>query len=127
MNKNKRELLKGLAIGSVWATPVVTSVVLPVHAGTSANIPPGCYRLSSESGPDTGIQSIDWEGGIGTNASTTFTYLSSDCTGNGLNWIANTVAVAGSAQDALDAGIICVELSFSSPDLPSGYNFYLCD
>ena len=33
--KDRRELLKGLAVGSVWATPVVSSVVLPVHAETS--------------------------------------------------------------------------------------------
>ena len=37
MNKNKRDVLKGLAVGSVWATPVVSSVVLPVHAETSGN------------------------------------------------------------------------------------------
>ena len=37
MNKNKRDVLKGLAVGSVWATPVVSSVVLPVHASTSCD------------------------------------------------------------------------------------------
>ena len=31
----RRELLKGLAVGSVWAAPVVSSIVLPVHAQTS--------------------------------------------------------------------------------------------
>jgi hypothetical protein len=37
--KDRRELLKGLAVGSVWATPVVSSVVLPVHAATSGDKP----------------------------------------------------------------------------------------
>ncbi len=36
--KDRRELLKGLAVGSVWATPVVSSVMLPVHAATSGEI-----------------------------------------------------------------------------------------
>jgi len=35
MNKNKRNILKGLAIGSVWTTPVISSVILPAHAETS--------------------------------------------------------------------------------------------
>ena len=39
MNKNKRDVLKGLAVGSVWATPVVSSVVLPLHAATSPEPP----------------------------------------------------------------------------------------
>lgn len=30
--KDRRNLIRGLAVGSVWATPVVSSVVLPVHA-----------------------------------------------------------------------------------------------
>ena len=33
--KDRRELLKGLAVGSVWAAPVVSSVVLPVHGATT--------------------------------------------------------------------------------------------
>jgi len=35
MKKNRRKLLKGLAIGSAWSAPVVSSVMLPVHAQTS--------------------------------------------------------------------------------------------
>ena len=35
--KDRRELLKGLAVGSVWATPVVSSVMLPAHAATSCD------------------------------------------------------------------------------------------
>ena len=38
--KDRRELLKGLAVGSVWATPVVSSVVLPAHANTTTKPPP---------------------------------------------------------------------------------------
>ena len=41
--KDRRELLKGLAVGSVWATPVVSSVVLPVHAETTTTT---CVTLS---------------------------------------------------------------------------------
>jgi len=37
--KDRRELLKGLAVGSVWAAPVVSSVVLPVHAQSSGSPP----------------------------------------------------------------------------------------
>jgi hypothetical protein len=33
--KDRRNLLKGLAVGSVWATPVVSSVMLPAHAATT--------------------------------------------------------------------------------------------
>ena len=40
MNKNKRDVLKGLAVGSVWAAPVVSSVILPAHAKTSDVIVP---------------------------------------------------------------------------------------
>lgn len=133
----RRELLKVLSVagaaGAVWKKPVVESVVLSAHAETTStptptpSVPQGCYQLSQESGSPVIIQSIDWEGGIGTNASTTFTYNSSGCTGNGLDWIANTVAVAESVQDALDAGILCVEFSFSSPDLPDNLLFFLCD
>ena len=35
MEKNKRDILKSLAVGAAWSTPVVSSVVLPVHANTS--------------------------------------------------------------------------------------------
>ena len=40
--KDRRELLKGLAVGSVWATPVVSGVVLPVHANTSGGGSASC-------------------------------------------------------------------------------------
>ena len=33
--KDRRELLKGLAVSTAWATPVVTSVMLPAHARSS--------------------------------------------------------------------------------------------
>ena len=33
--KDRRELLKGLAIGSAWATPVVSSVMIPAHGATT--------------------------------------------------------------------------------------------
>ena len=35
MDSNKRDVLKSLAVGSVWIAPVCSSVVLPVHAETS--------------------------------------------------------------------------------------------
>ena len=60
MNKNKREILKGLAIGSVWATPVVSSVVLPVHASTT-----GCDGLIEVSFSFTGGGTVNWETYVG--------------------------------------------------------------
>ena len=33
--KDRRNLLKGIAVGSAWSVPVVSSVVLPAHATTS--------------------------------------------------------------------------------------------
>lgn len=48
MNKNKRDVLKGLAVGSVWATPVVSSVVLPVHAQTSGCLYSGVAIASNQ-------------------------------------------------------------------------------
>ncbi len=47
MNKIKREILKGLAVGApaVWAKPVVDSVVLPAHATTSCS---GCVQIDDE-------------------------------------------------------------------------------
>jgi hypothetical protein len=48
--KDRRELLKGLAVGSAWATPVVSSVVLPVHAETSGSSGcAGCYSYEGGS------------------------------------------------------------------------------
>ena len=33
--KDRRQLLKGLAIGSVWSAPVVSSVMIPAHGATT--------------------------------------------------------------------------------------------
>jgi hypothetical protein len=49
MNKNKRDVLKSLAVGSVWAAPVVSSVILPAHASAS-----GCTGCFSE-GPNNSV------------------------------------------------------------------------
>ena len=59
MNKNKRDVLKGLAVGSVWATPVVSSVILPVHAATTGEIIIGADCLQFIGSP----QFVDFEGG----------------------------------------------------------------
>ena len=45
MRKTKRDLLKGLAIGTAWSTPIVNSVVLPVHADMTIE-PTSCDPLS---------------------------------------------------------------------------------
>ena len=37
--KDRRELLKGLAVGSVWATPVVSSIIIPAHGATTCGEP----------------------------------------------------------------------------------------
>ena len=54
--KDRRELLKGLVVGSVWATPVVSSVVLPVHAETT-----GCDGLVDVSIAFSGTTRVFWE------------------------------------------------------------------
>ena len=48
----RRELLKGLAVGSAWATPVVSSVMLPVHASTSVTV----YSRTNLTTPAEGTQ-----------------------------------------------------------------------
>ena len=44
MMKNRRELIKGIGLGSVWSTPVIQSIVLPAHAQTSpgTTLPNNC-------------------------------------------------------------------------------------
>ena len=62
MNKNKRELLKGLAMGSAWATPVVSGVILPAHGSTSCDgTVTASVILQNSSG------SWDWEIRVATN------------------------------------------------------------
>ena len=55
--KDRRELLKGLAVGSVWSAPVVSSVALPVHANVSDNgsTPDICSGCINESGRAQGL------------------------------------------------------------------------
>ncbi len=36
MNERKRKLIKGLGMGAVWTSPVVSAIALPAHAMTSA-------------------------------------------------------------------------------------------
>lgn len=36
MKQTKRDILKGLAVGSVWSTPIASSAILPAHAQTTA-------------------------------------------------------------------------------------------
>jgi hypothetical protein len=125
--KDRRKALKALAVGApaVWAKPVVDSVVLPAHAQTS--FPAGCYQVSYVEGVIDGVLSIYWEGGIGASQSTTFTYSLSKCAGTGVDYVAGSVVVAESEQDALDSGIGCIEGVYSSPDLPGNLLFFLCD
>ena len=59
-NKTRRRLLKGLAVGmpTVWTKPMVDSVVLPTHAGTSGcTLAANCY--------DTAPGFMQWPGGRG--------------------------------------------------------------
>ena len=48
--KDRRELLKRLAVSTAWATPVVASVVLPVHATSSPseNTKPLCSQCGEQ-------------------------------------------------------------------------------
>jgi len=45
VNKSKRDVLKSVAFGSVWATPIVNSVMIPAHAQTSDTVS-GTFRGS---------------------------------------------------------------------------------
>ncbi len=38
MDKNKRRLISNLGSATIWATPIVTSIALPVHGQTSNSI-----------------------------------------------------------------------------------------
>ena len=64
MKKDKRDVLKGLAVGSVWSTPVVSSVILPTHAGTTSgdsapsDSPPTYFSAAA---PRTGLLFNDGE------------------------------------------------------------------
>ena len=53
MNSSKRDLLKGLAVGSAWATPVMASVLLPAHAQTT-----------SASGCADGTTEVEWSNDV---------------------------------------------------------------
>ncbi|WP_189398575.1 hypothetical protein [Arenicella chitinivorans] len=48
---SRRSLLKGVGLGSVWSTPIVSSILLPAHAQTSAAI---CATDSTVGGPLSG-------------------------------------------------------------------------
>ena len=50
-SRSRRALLKGVGWASVWSTPIVSSIVLPVHAQTSAAI---CETDSTVGGPLAG-------------------------------------------------------------------------
>ncbi len=49
--KTRRNVLKGLAVTlpATWAKPVVNSVVLPAHGGTTLTCPAGCYTDGADS------------------------------------------------------------------------------
>lgn len=47
----RRSLLKGVGVASVWSTPIVSSIVLPAHAQTSAAI---CITDRTVGGPLAG-------------------------------------------------------------------------
>ena len=63
--KDRRELLKGLAVGSAWATPVVSSMVLPVHAETSGCSSQGITVLINAR--NVGENGDSWGGAVGFN------------------------------------------------------------
>ena len=111
MNKNKRDVLKGLAVGSVWATPVVTSVVLPVHATTSStSCPGGCFQgfFGESPGPfllfdsETGSLSV---------------HSSEDSTCSGIGVEIDDYAIAETCEEAL---IVNPKLSCANLGAPAG-------
>ena len=92
--KDRRDLLKGLAVSTAWATPVVSSVVLPVHAATSCAIGEGCL------GPTINdpVYYFDWPGGEGGQLDVVFHFGS--CDGDIPGEAA--VALAGTPAEATD-------------------------
>ena len=89
--KDRRNLLKGIAVGSAWATPVVSSVVLPVHAETSCA--GGCFQTSN------GGSSVLWDSEL---SEVTFYNGSTSCNGSDTDGPYPAIG-GGSPEDALDA------------------------
>ena len=93
--KDRRELLKGLAVGSVWATPVVASVVLPVHATTSStSCPGGCFQGFFGESPEHFLL-FDSETGSLSG------HNSKDSTCSGIGFKIDDYAIAETADEAL--------------------------
>ncbi len=129
--KSRRKVLKGLAIGlpATWATPVVESILLPAHAGTSApcTAPPGCYLLIPPTPEPLVGEYILWSGGSGPHPTPRSNSDSCDPATGG-----DAVVIARSAQEANDL-IGCggdssiYQLGVAGVILPEGCSFYLCD
>jgi hypothetical protein len=51
LHNSRRSILKGVALTSAWSVPVISSIVLPAHAQTSAEI---CETDATVGGPLAG-------------------------------------------------------------------------
>ena len=122
MKKDKRDVLKGLAVGSVWATPAVSSVMLPAHAALSV-----CCtdRETSQSSEDIEIvfdgtvcsTRIFSEGDVSANAVIGFDTdivenLLWDDIGTGTNWSRGNTDIP--SQDDNSNGTYFLEISNGS-------------
>ena len=113
--KDRRELLKGLAVGSVWATPVVSSVVLPVHASTSCS--GGCFDAGNR-----GLR-LEWDPEAGL---VTFWFDSTDCTDGEMAGSTKAVIADSAAEAGLECGL-AAELLNDTTDFPGPCKVWYCD
>lgn len=111
MKKSKRDVLKGLAAGSVWSAPVVSSIVLPAHASTTMQgAPAGCYTAI----PESEDISLSWPGGTGPHCVEVRSGLT--CTGDLLD--TEIYVAAETLSEAIELGGQLVEPTSSSSPVP---------
>lgn len=126
--QSRRKKVKRLAltIPTVWAIPVVSTVILPAHAQTSpCGAPEGCYQL-----PEGGsTNSFFWPGG--SEAFLATTYSDANCEESFSTELIAAAADAEQAEELLTAASEpCEPPAQEVPVLnppPGGCRFFDCD
>ena len=94
MNIIKRDILKGIAVGSAWSAPIVSSVTLPAHAESTVDT--GCSYCGSElSTCNQGSQVVIADTGGNVNDDGFNVYIDGQCVGHlpaGLNGASRCVS-----------------------------------
>ena len=121
MNKNKRGLLKGLALGSAWSAPVVTAITLPPHAqSTPCEVAAGCYvyDCSLVSSNESGDCSFFWLGvgqvGKDSQDNLIFGYDTATCSGSQAG--SHVYVLARTREEA--EVLINTQIKYVPPDTP---------